>query len=123
MKKRNPLCSLFMICFLLAGCLAGGNRTGTLPRNMKDGIYEATGHGRNGDFEVRTVISDGKISLIQIGENTETPDRGDKAMQQMAEKIVSQQSLNVDTISEATISSQALLTAVSECVDQAAVNR
>jgi len=84
-----------------------------------DGVYTGTGAGYGGTLTLTVTISGGEITSIVIGSNSETSSYLKRA-QKLIDQIVSAQSTTgVDTISGATISSKAILTAVSSCLSQA----
>lgn len=88
----------------------------------KDGKYSANAQGMGGSFEVTVTISGGKIAAVDVGGNQETAGIGDKAFEQLTKQIVYMNSTTgVDAISGATISSNALLNAVDDCLKQAAL--
>ena len=77
------------------------------------GSFEGSAAGRNGDIKVSvTVDADGTISAIEVLESEETAGIGDTAMEQLIKDIVENQSIAVDSISGATITSEGFLTAV-----------
>ncbi len=90
---------------------------------MKDGSYTAEVNGHNGSMTVETQISEGKISKIDITEHTETYGIGygmpTTPVEAIPEKIIETQSLGVDTITGATITSAAIINGVAEGVKQA----
>ncbi len=86
---------------------------------FKAGSYTATTQGMQGAFEVTVSFSENAIESISVGENSETAGVGKAALEIMTERILSNQSLGVDTATGATVSSAALLRAVSDCAKQA----
>jgi len=88
----------------------------------KDGTYTAEEFGRNGFLTVETVISGGKIASVTILENNETAGVADGALEHMPTRIVENNSVNVDTIAGATLTSTAILDAVKACIAQAGGN-
>lgn len=88
--------------------------------SVKAGEYTATEKGFGGDITAKvTIAEDGSIQAIDVTADSETPDIGGKAAPQLAEKIVETQSLGVDTVSGATVTSTALLTAVTTALTEA----
>ena len=74
------------------------------------GSFEGSAPGRNGDIRVSvTVDADGTISAIEVLESEETAGIGDTAMEQLIKDIVENQSIAVDSISGATITSEGFL--------------
>lgn len=86
---------------------------------LKDGEYKEVAQGRNGDFEVTVTIEEGKITKVKVGENQETENVGGVALKELAQKIVEEQTPNVDKVSGATISSFAIRDAVSRALEKA----
>lgn len=87
----------------------------------KDGSYSETATGKKGKFDVTVIIEDGKISDINIGSNNETPDKGGVAIKTLPDEIIDRQSPNVDAVSGATITSDAIKDAVARCLERASV--
>ena len=82
------------------------------------GTYSVSAAGRNGDVNVTAVFTSDKIESIDI-ESEETESIGVTAMEQMKEEILENQSLAVDAVSGATLSSNAFMEALSDAVTQA----
>ena len=83
------------------------------------GTYTGTGTGRNGAVKVDVTFTESAIASIVIGENEETESIAAAPFEQLPEAIVANQSLAVDTVSGATLTSNAILEAVSDAVAQA----
>ena len=115
---------LIIMLVLLVAC--GSNNTGNSDNNEKpllnDGTYTSTTQGYGGDMVVETTIVDGKIDSVEIVSHGETPDISDKAINELPETIVSEQSVGVDIVSGATSSSNAIIEAVSDAITQAGGN-
>lgn len=95
--------------------------------SMKDGVYSATvpsyaqmyGLATTGSMTLTTTIEGGKIAAIVVDEYTDTDIIGGMAFPMLAEAAIANQSLNLDAITGATVSSAAFISAVSDCVAQA----
>ena len=83
------------------------------------GTYAATARGRNADLTVSVTFSDSAITAIEVLSHEETPGIGDMPIERLPKEIIEYQSLAVDAVASATITSEALLTAVEDCVRQA----
>ncbi len=83
------------------------------------GTYTGTGNGRNGIVEVKVELDSSKIINVEITEHAETEGIADPALEKIPQRIVEQQRLGVDTVSGATITSNAILEAVADCIKQA----
>ncbi|MDO5293871.1 MAG: FAD-binding protein [bacterium] len=87
--------------------------------SFKSGNYQAIGQGKYGDVVVDVVFSDTEIDSVTIGANSETADIAKPAFEQIPSAIVDGQTLNVDVVTGATYTSNAILDAVANCVEQA----
>lgn len=83
------------------------------------GTYEATADGYGGDVKVEVEFSESKITSVKVVEHEETDGIGTEAVDQMPQAIVDAQSLGVDATSGATVTSDAILEAVADAVNQA----
>lgn len=83
------------------------------------GTYTAIAKGHNSDFNVEVTFSDSAITDIVINENDETGYMGEASMNFVKDQILTHQTVKVDTVSGATVSSGALLSAVRDAVKQA----
>ena len=88
--------------------------------NYAAGTYTAVGHGLNGDFDVTVTFSEKAITHIAFGEHNETPGIGTIAFDKLPTSILGAQHADVDTVGGATITSNAILNAVKDCIAQAA---
>ena len=82
------------------------------------GTYSATAVGRNGDVTVTATFSDTAITDIEVS-HSETQSIGDAAIDQLTAAVLENQSLDLDAVSGATISSDAYKKALEDCVEQA----
>jgi urocanate reductase len=86
---------------------------------FKAGEYEKTVNGMNGPVSVKVTFTADSIEKIEVLDHMETPGIGDYAMEKVAEDIIEKQSLAVDSVTGATISSAVLKNAVKVCVEEA----
>ncbi|PWM61497.1 MAG: FMN-binding protein [Clostridia bacterium] len=119
MKYRAFLLVILSCLLLLNGC--GNTNTYNISEsgNWKDGTYTETAKGKKGNFEVSVTIKDGTISDISVGENQETPDKGGVVIDTLPGQMLEKQTYDVDAISGATVTSDALKDAVARCLEQA----
>ena len=87
---------------------------------IKDGEYTATVDGQSGPMTVRTVVADGKIASVEVTENNETPSVAAAALETVPAKIVETNSVDVDGVTGATLTSGRIMKDVAECLTQAA---
>lgn len=84
-----------------------------------DGEYAVEVNGFHGPMQVSVVIKDGKITAVNVGNNVETVGIGSKAIDAMPQRIIDAQSVNVDVLTGASITSRAILSGVSDALTQA----
>lgn len=78
-----------------------------------------TAQGRNGELTVRAIMEDSELADIQIVRSHETMSVGATAQDILRELIIENQTLDVDTVSGATLTSMAYLSAVKEALGAA----
>lgn len=98
---------------LLTAC---GNSSGT----YKAGTYTATAAGYGGDVTVEVKFDRDSILSVTVTEQNETAGIGDRAVEELPDQIVQAQTWKVDAVSTATVTSDAVKTAVRDCMEQAA---
>ncbi len=85
-----------------------------------DGTYTASSKGIGGDVPVTVTIEGGKIASVEVGDNSETPSLGGKAIETLPAEIVAANGTDgVDAYSGASVTSKAIFTAVEDCLSQA----
>ncbi len=85
----------------------------------KAGTYTGVAEGRNGDVKVEVTVSSNKIESVKVVEQQETESIASDALTQIPEDIVKNQTANVDTVSGATITSNAIINAAKDALEQA----
>ena len=85
-------------------------------------VYTGVGQGISGDVPVTVTIENGVICSVEVGENAETAGIGTNAIEQLPAKIVETQSIALDSVSGATITSNAILAAVEAALTEAGLD-
>ena len=111
MSKR--LLSL-ALCLLLALSVA--------PAMAETVTGTASAMGLNGEVTVTVELTDGVITSVTAEGAQETPGIGSVAIEQLPALMAQNNTINVDAVSGATITSNAILTAVREALKNAGVN-
>lgn len=121
MKKRwMKLESMFLASILTLGMTAATVSAEALADAYYEaGTYTATVAGRNADLSVEVTFSDEFIEEVVVTEHQETEGIGTTAVEMIPGAIVNSQSLGVDAVAGATITSEAIIDAVADCVEQA----
>lgn len=84
------------------------------------GEYTGTGNGNNGPIKVKVVFSETEILSVEVIEHGETPGICEPALEKIPAAIVSGQSYEVDGVSGATMTSDGIMKAVKDAMEQAA---
>jgi fumarate reductase flavoprotein subunit len=120
MKKFISM--LLTVCLLVTvtSCTAGNPDQNKQPAiSYKAGTYSSVAQGHNGDVTVEVTFTDSEIKEINVKDHDETEGISDKPISEIPDAIISSQSLAVDTVSGATMTSKAILSAVEDCIKQA----
>lgn len=124
MKKKLCLALAAVLTLSLAGCTpAAQNSPVPTPEESAAtaytaGTYEASFPGRNGDVTVAVTLSDNSIDTVTVTAHQETDGIADLALTQVCEDIVTYQSLGVDGVTGATFTSNAIIRAATEAIQQ-----
>ena len=81
----------------------------TIPAN---GVYEGSANGMGGAVKVAVTVEDGKISGVEVLEHKETAGISDPAIEQIPQAIIEAQSTDVEAVTGATVTSEAIKEAV-----------
>ena len=96
-----------ILCLMLAACLM---LCGTAL--AQDGTFAGSAAGMGGAVNVTVTVEGGKIVSVEVGEHSETPGISDPAIEQIPAAIVEAQSTDVEGVSGATVTSEAIKQAV-----------
>lgn len=84
-----------------------------------DGTYLGKGSGINGDVVLTITVVNDEITAIEIQSHNETPGLSDPAFQEIPKRIMAEQSIDVDNVSGATITADAIKEAVANALKSA----
>lgn len=114
MKK---FAKMFLVTsLLLSGC------TKEESRMIQDGTYTSTADGYNGEITAEVTFTDGSISKIEVIDENEPKTWADSALEKIPDRILNEQSVNVDVVTGATVTSNAIMSALKDAVEQAGGN-
>jgi len=131
-ESRNVLVAGSLSCALIAGSYYLGNFAGEkltaaaapaavsdtaqtvsgIAAGLPDGIYTGSGSGFRGETTVSVDVSGGIITNITVDSTNDNQEYMNRASSSVISEILSSQSADVDTVSGATYSSNAVITAV-----------
>ena len=113
-------CGLFLVVVLVASIVLGGMassagaKAGDIPSDAV--TLSGTAPGRNGDVAVEVIATADKIYQVKVTDQKETDGIGSVAVDQLPGAIYEAQSLSVDGISGATITSDAIKAAIANAL-------
>lgn len=87
--------------------------------NMADGVYNAEAKGYKGPVKIAVTVKSNRIEAVDIVSEQETGIIGSAALQMLAAEVVDTQSLGIDTVTGATVTSAAFMMAMTDALDQA----
>ncbi len=122
MKLRKSLALLLAgaMTLSLAACgkpAADQSPTPTAPAGLfTPGTYTGKAAGMNGDVAVEVTFDSEKITVVTVGEHSETPGISDPAIEKLPVAIVEAQSTQIDAVAGATMTSNAILGAVDAAI-------
>lgn len=86
----------------------------------KSTAYTATAEGFGGEVKVEVKVSkDGELEAVNVDASSETPDIGGSAAEELAKAIKEAKSASVDTVTGATVTSEAVLKAAGDALAEA----
>lgn len=95
---------------------AAADVTGT---ETAENEFIGTGDGMGGPVKVKVTVDDGKIKNVEVIEHKETEGIGDQAVAKIPGAIVEAQSIEVDNVTGASVTSKAIKDAVADALAQA----
>lgn len=123
MKKK--FLSVFLAGAMALTFVACGNskdNNSNAKNSFVAGTYEGTAKGFGGEIKATIKLSDSKIEEIVVVGDKETPTIGGVAVESMPQEMLTKQSVNVDIVSGATVTSNAIIEAVTEAFTSAGID-
>ncbi len=111
-KSLSILICVVMFLSLLTGC------TPTAQQSISN-TYEVEVEGHNGPIKLAVEIGEEIIKSITIVDHSETAGISDGAIEKIPAAIVESQSLSIDVVAGATVSSKAIISGVEKAIAQA----
>lgn len=99
--------------------------TGTVPAadnaaSLTDGIYTSSAQGCLSDVAVKVTVTGGRVTGVELDASGETPELGGTVAEALAAALLKTGSTaGMDAVSGSTVTSQAIFTAMDDCLRQA----
>lgn len=116
MKKLIPIVLGCLMIF--AGCKTGDTGSGA----GVSGKYSGTARGMGGDVTVTLTLENSKIVDVAAEGPNETPGIGSVALEQLPPQIAAGNTVNVDVVTSATVTSNAIIAAAKAALTSAGLN-
>ncbi|AUJ28952.1 MAG: flavocytochrome c [Liquorilactobacillus hordei] len=87
--------------------------------HFEPGEYQVSAIGHNGKLPMTITVSEKRIEKIEIDTKNETKGIADTVFKRIPEQIVSSQTLNIDVVSGASVTSHGVIDGVAEAIDLA----
>ena len=110
---------VILLCVTVFGIVGCGSKEVKLPDIYNVGTYSGNGKGMNGNVMVSVTVNETKIEKIEVIEHNETPGISDPAIVDLPLKIIEVQSVEVDTMAGATLTSNGIKQAVEDALTKA----
>ena len=111
--KKLLIAGILTSLLIFAGCASGGNVSGGV-----SGSATASAEGFGGEITVTVTMEKGKITAVVAEGPSETQGIGSRALINLPAQMVTKNSVEVDIVGGATISSGAVLEAAKAAVAQ-----
>ncbi|MCK8824419.1 FMN-binding protein [Fuchsiella alkaliacetigena] len=127
MKKKIAIVAVIaLFAFVLVGCGGAEEASEEAVDTTEEAveqvdIYTGIGEGHEGDIEVEVEIDGDEILEVRVIDHQETEGIADPAIEELPSAIVDAQSTDVDTVSGATKTSEAIIEAVNEALVEAGI--
>lgn len=115
MRKSRLIAILLVLVMVVSLTATSGSAEG----KFTPGTYEAVALGRSGDVTVRVEMTEDEIANIEVIDHMETEGIGTKAIDVIPGKIIQAQSLEINAVAGATVTTDAIIAGVKDCIEQA----
>ena len=104
MKFKKRILSVLLVLAMMLSACGGGSGSGSKNSAI------ASAQGMNGEVKVKVTVVDNKITEVKVDGSKETEGIGSKAVEALPKQMVENNSINVDAITGATVTSNAIKT-------------
>ena len=124
-KMTRNVILMAVVTVIMAVALSLYKNTGTVPAadnaaSLTDGTYTSSAQGCLSDVTVKVTVTGGRVTGVEIDASGETPELGGTAAEALAAALLKTGSTaGVDAVSGSTMTSQAIFTAMDDCLRQA----
>ena len=116
MKFKKRILSVLLVLAMMLSACGGGSGSGSKNSAI------ASAQGMNGEVKVKVTVVDNKITEVKVDGSKETEGIGSKAVEALPKQMVENNSINVDAITGATVTSNAIKTASADAIKQMGLN-
>lgn len=120
-EAQNPNVELVSGATYTSKAVVAAVKEAVMQASLRDGVYTASAEGFGGKLTVKVTISGGALASVEVVEHSETPGISDPAFKEVPAAMVASQSWDVDGVSGATYTSNALKEAVKQALVKASL--
>jgi urocanate reductase len=128
--KMKKIIAMFLCCSLIFSIVGCAQQAETPPANEEpskegtliNGVFEGTSNGMQGPITAKITVKDSEIIAIEFTENNETKNVTAVAFERIPNQIIENQSLSVDAVTGATLSSFGIIGAVTNAAKAAGLD-
>jgi urocanate reductase len=128
--KMKKIIAMFLCCSLIFSIVGCAQQAETPPANEEpskedtliNGVFEGTSNGMQGPITAKITVKDSEIIAIEFTENNETKNVTAVAFERIPNQIIEHQSLSVDAVTGATLSSFGIIGAVTNAAKAAGLD-
>ena len=117
MNKKKLLSVLLVLAMVLSLAACGGAKEDA--SKGVTGTYEGKAKGHNGDLVLEVSFKYSKIEKIDVKASEESEGIGDKAIEKLSKEVIDKNTVAVDTVATATVTSEAFIEAVKDSIKNA----
>jgi fumarate reductase flavoprotein subunit len=118
-KSKNKVLGIIAAAALVLVCVAAGTYPSWKPVSTVSGEFTGTAKGMGGDVTVTLTIKDNVITDVKAEGKNETKGIGTKALEALPKEMITGNSVDVDGISGATVTSDAIKKAAEQALSKA----
>ena len=119
MKKLFKIILATAMAITMFGCSSNETETETTDNSAISGTYTGTANGMQGKVTVELTVEKGEITNCELVECSETPSVTSVAQERLPEQIVEHQTYKLDTVTGATLCSNAIMNAAKAACEEA----
>lgn len=117
--KRKLITSILIVSIIMSLVSCTNNSSSQTGGQLKAGEYTGTANGFGGEIKAVVTVAEGKITDVVLTGDKETKEIGGAALDQLQKAIIEKNSADIEVVSGATITSNAVIDAINLALNNA----